>query len=138
MCVWGRRRKRMAMAPKANPSALWIACGLLVHTRWICGCVRPSASRRHDLRLDGLVFRVGDEPGVQQLLGLLQAPPRIAVARPAHGRRSGRPLDPAGSRPQFLELADPALLAPRLVLGLADAVHRLRLLPAQSLKLDPL
>src|SRR5256885_5434902 len=31
-------------------------------------------------------------------------------------------------RSQFLELPDPALLAPRLVLRLADAVHRLRLL----------
>src|SRR5205823_3842645 len=84
---------------------------------------RGVASRRHDLRLDRLVLRIGDELRVEQLLRFAQTAHRITLG--ARRRRSCRReyLDSPRSRPQLLELAHPALLAPGLILGLADAVH---------------
>src|SRR5213082_922431 len=104
---------------------------------------RGVASRRHDLRLDRLVLRIGDELRVEQLLRFAQTAHRITLGarrRRSCRRRSCRReyLDSPRSRPQLLELAHPALLAPGLILGLADAVHGLSLLLEQSLELDAL
>src|SRR5579863_4104298 len=94
-----------------------------------------SASRRHDLRLDRLVLGIGDEPRVEQPLGLLKPPHRIIARRRGarRERRSRHDLDAPRARPQLLELAHPPLLAPGLILRLTDAIHRLRLGLAQAL-----
>src|SRR5205807_10454894 len=86
---------------------------------------RGDASRRHDLRLDCLVLRIGDELRVEQLLRFAQPAHRITLG--ARRRRSCRReyLDSPGSRPQLLDLAPRARRAPGLILGLADAVHGL-------------
>src|SRR5579883_1471842 len=60
------------------------------------------------LRLDRLVFGVGDEALVDHVLGALQ------------------------TRRHLLEVADAALLAPGLIVGLADAVHLLGLRRTQA------
>src|SRR5690242_2749231 len=83
--------------------------------------------RRDDLGLDGLVLGVRDELRIQQLLGLLQAAQRVVVAGETGGRLRGAHLDAARARAQLLQLAHAALLAPGLILALADAVHRLAL-----------
>src|SRR5215467_3244887 len=116
----------------AHPS-----CGSPVDYLWV---VMYSGSGRDDLCLDRLVLGVGNEPGVEQPLRLLKPPHRI-IARRGGGssqRRSGHDLDAARTGAQLLELAHPPLLAPGLVLRLADSVHRLRLVLAQALELDPL
>src|SRR6185312_5414944 len=59
-------------------------------------------------------------------------PRRRAGAECARSARSE--LNAAGARPQLLELADAALLAPGLILRLTDAVYRLCLRRAQPLE----
>ena len=90
---------------------------------------RGSGSRRDDLRLDCLVLRIRDQPGIEHLLGILETPDRVGSApgRTPWQRGTRAHLDAARARAQLLELADPALLAPGLILRLADPIHRLRL-----------
>src|SRR5246127_3130367 len=130
----------MAMGAKPSAPVLWIACGLLVYTLGLseCSCARGVALRRHDLRLDRLVLRIGDELGIEQLLGFAQPPHRITLGARRRCTGCGEHLKSARASAQLLELAHPALLAPCLILGLADAVHGPRLLLAQSLELDTL
>src|SRR5215469_4156054 len=100
-----------------DKSLTYLSCGSLVD--YLLTTVY-SGSGRDDLGLDRLVFRVGDEPRVEQPLRLLQPPHRI-IARRCRGapERRSHDLDAARARPQLLELAYPALLAPGLVLRLA-------------------
>src|SRR5207245_2257304 len=79
-----------------NAPVLWIACGLLVYTLGAPDSFRAPerprargvASRRHDLRLDRLVLRIGDELRVEQLLRFAQTAHRITLG--ARRRRSCR------------------------------------------------
>src|SRR5579883_3104298 len=91
------------------------------------------------LRLDRLVFGVGDEALVDHVLGALQT--RRHVVEAAHGARGGQgapqhraaaDLHAARARAHLLEVADAALLAPGLIVGLADAVHLLGLRRTQA------
>ena len=100
-----------------------------------------APSRGNDLCLDRLILGIGNEPVVQHFLGFLQPTHRIGLTCRA-GRRiaatTGADLNAAGTRSQFLQLTHAALLAPRLILRLANAIHRLRLVFTQALELDPL
>src|SRR5579863_1182291 len=133
LCASRRRRKRMTMAGAYRTCAvdcLWISCAQQVKSAGRRSLRRAGGAfflGRDDLGLDGLVLRVGDELLIEQLLRLAQPPHRIALGghRPRRRSNPGAHLDAPRARPQLLELADAALLAPGLVLGLTDAVDRL-------------
>src|SRR5882672_2743513 len=89
-----------------------------------------------DLGLDRLELGVADEFGVVHFARLPQAPSRFRFR--ARGVCAGvaaltaAELHAAGFCAQFLELPDTALLAPHLVVLLANSIHGLRLIFAQA------
>src|SRR5689334_3298532 len=88
------------------------------------GAPKPDGSGRDDPGLDGLVLGVGDQAGVQHLFGFLQPPDRLRLWGSRAADSSRGHLKSSGAGPQFFQLANPALLAPGLILRLADAVNR--------------
>ena len=124
---------------KPSAPALWIACGLLVHRRvsrqcrrgWSGGGASCASSGLSDETIFALIASYS--ASVMSLASsscLASCRRRTASPSPRRlRRRAGGHLDAAGAGAQLLELAHPALLAPRLVLCLADAIHRLRLAP---------
>src|SRR4029077_2450409 len=97
---------------------------------------RRELSGGDDLGLDRLVLRIGDQARIEQLLRLLQPAHCIALTRSAECGGRGGHLDAARARPQLLQLAHTALLAPCLVLALTDAIQGLPLAAAQSAEPD--
>ncbi len=57
-----------------------------------------------------------------------------AASVPLYAGRCAADLHAAGFRAQFLEFAHPALLAPHLIVLLADPIHGLRLILVQALE----
>src|SRR5437899_1075600 len=86
-----------------------------------------------DLRLDGLVLGIRDELRLEHLARLVESLDRLTrrAAQPGRGGIS-HDLNATRPRPQLLDLAESALLAPGLILRLADAIDRLRQIRAQS------
>src|SRR5262245_2854913 len=81
-----------------------------------------------DLGLDRLVLGVRNELRGQHLARLLEALHHVAPGASDPARRAGAgDLHATGAGAQLLDLADAPLLSPRLILGLADAIHALRL-----------
>src|SRR5690349_18533201 len=80
------------------------------NSRRITGTLRSSAAaaplRRDDLRLDRLVFRVGNELAIQHLLRFLQPAHGFRLRRPRRriAARSRGDLDSTGARPQLFQL----------------------------------
>ena len=100
------------------------------------------ASRcRENLRLYRLVLGVRNEPVLEELLGLLQAPCGIGhCARPRIGcnpNDTGRQLYSTGPSAQLFEIADSPLFTPRLILGLAHSIDRFSLGLAQPANFNP-
>src|SRR5262249_27097330 len=92
-----------------------------------------------DLRFHLLEFGIGEETLFTHVLGALEprhrrivTPARAGRDRRGCGRTKRAELNPARSRPHFLELADAALLAPGLRPGLANAVDLLCFLLSEA------
>src|SRR5512146_145241 len=110
----------------------------------LCNDRAPEASRRrmnralqrvHDFGLEALVLRVRDEPLLEHGLRTFQPNRGVGVGRRRarhRGRCGGTDLNAARLGPQFFQFANATLLAPRLVLRLADPIHAFRLILAQS------
>src|SRR5690348_7395414 len=100
-----------------------------------------ESSQRKNLRLDRFVLGVGNQLGLEHLLGLLQAANGLRLPTRTCGRRhaahgSGADLDASGARAQLLQLANTPLFAPGLILRLTDAIHGLGLRLAKALEIQ--
>src|SRR2546422_4098485 len=86
---------------------------------------------RDNLRLDRLVLGVGDQPLLEHLPGALESLGGVSLSgargRALRGARSTPDGDPSRLGTDLLDLANPSLLPPGLLLGLADPVDGRRL-----------
>src|SRR3989442_2929320 len=81
---------------------------------------------RDNLRLDRLVLGVGDQPLLEHLPGALESLGGVSLSRAGRRALRGARSTPDGDSARFgadlFDFADPSLLPPGLLLGLADPV----------------